>query len=278
LSFVSKVNRMIGLYLVPIRLFFRPIIWAPFAFYAALLLLILALLVSYTNPVIYPILSPLVGLTGEHNAEYFGHYPGLYLLLPYIFQWFKLIASLLFECLAIGLTSILFIRAIKPTEKNDLKLSSGFARWPSMFVVWFVISGIIFLTNWFAPDLFRDFLIGSPRRITAFNIALKVANIIVYSIFIYAVPAIAVYGNNILQAFRTTISLFARYPIFTIILVSIPYLLTVPTSFLSEKVGTIVDRFSPGLVAYVLLAGIIVDMIVNFLLTGAVIKLLAEDE
>nr|MBN2276303.1 hypothetical protein [candidate division Zixibacteria bacterium] len=278
MNFIAKLNRLIGLYLISIRWFFRGRLWLPFILYAILQFIILIMLCNYVNPFIYTILSPLVGLLGDRNAEYFGHYPSLYLMLPFVFQWLKLAASIIFEGLAIGLTAALFIRALEPRRANNAEFPAIFRKWPALLVIWVIISGIIFAVNWYAPAIFHDYLSGSPRRMAVFDIALKLVGVVIYSVFIYAVPAVIAYGENILGAFKTSFRLFAENPVFTFFLTLFPFLLTLPITYLSEKVEIIVDKFSPELVFYILLIGIIVDAIVNYILTGAVVKFLLEEE
>lgn len=133
------------------------------------------------------------------------------------------------------------------------------------------------MANLFLPDLFENFLSGSPRRIAAFEFCMGFLTVVLFSIFIYAVPAVIVYKNSFLQAFKTSISIFARVPIFSFFLALIPYLLTVPTTYLAGKSDVIISKFSPELVFYILAVGLFVDMIANVIMTGAVVKFLDEE-
>ncbi|UCD94709.1 MAG: hypothetical protein JSU69_01265 [Candidatus Zixiibacteriota bacterium] len=278
MGFVDTLNRLLGLYLAALKSVGRFRLWLPFFLYAVLQIVLLLLCVSYVNPRLYPVLSPLVSLLGQRNAEMFGHYPELYLLLPYVFQWGKLFLSIIFEGLAIGLTSALFVIAFHSKGRPRLKLSPVFARWPQLLITWAVITGVIYLVNWLVPEIFSEYLQGSPRRVVIFEMVMRIIGVIIYAVFVYAVPAIIVRGEGIVRALKTSVSYFAGHPFFTFLLVLIPFLFTLPTTYLSAKAGIVVTKFSPELMFYILLGAIIVDMVINFVLTGAVVKFLVEDK
>lgn len=278
MDFFEKLNRLIGLYVSVIRSVFRLKIWLPFFIYSLGQFVILLICANYIRPTIYPLLSPLVAYLGETRAEAFAHYPGLYLLLPTVFFWAKLLFGIIFEALAAGLTALLFLHAFDRTRESRWKISGAFAKWPQLALAWVVITAVLLSINWFAPRLFSEFVVGSPRRQLALEIGLKFLTLAAYAVFIYAIPAIVVYKQNILRAFKTSIVFFARFPVFSFFLAFIPYLLSVPITYLSDKVDVIVVKFPPELVFYILLAGIIVDMIINYAVTGAVVRFLLEEE
>ena len=269
---------MIGLYAAVFRAVFKLKLWLPFIVYALLQIIVLIVCRSYVNPYIYPILSPIVSLIEGNNAQLFGHYPGLFLLMPSVMQWLRLALGILFEGLAIGLTAVLFIRQFGTGNETMPRLSATFSKWPQLLIVWTIITAIIVALNLILPKLLAGFLIGSPRRIAVFDVALRLLGVIIYSIFIYAVPSIIVYKNSIMGAFRTSLSFFARFPIFSFFLAFLPFILTVPTTYFADKANLIVSKFSPELVFYVLLAGIIIDMIVNYIMTGTVVKFLIDEK
>lgn len=278
LGFIVKLNRLIGLYLAALKLSIRPRLWLPFFLYASLQVVVLLVCRNYVNPAIYPTISPLVSLLGEAKAELFRHYPGLFLLLPYVFQWGKIAVGIVFEGLAAGATAVLFVRAFTFSRATEWRLSYAFSKWPQLLLTWTLITAVLFAINWYLPRLFEDVISGSSRRMALFDLSLGLLTVAVYCVFIYAVPAIVVYKENVFRALGTSLSLFARYPIFSFFLALIPYLLTLPTSFLANKSDIVVIKFSPEIVFYILLAGIIVDMVVNYLVTGAVVKFLVEEQ
>ena len=110
-----------------------------------------------------------------------------------------------------------------------------------------------------------------------FDLIMRLTTVFIYSVFVYAVPAVVVLQKNIGQAIKISLTFFFRYPIFTFFLALLPYLLTVPISYMTSNADIIVAKFSPELVFYILLIGIVIDMIVNFILTGAVVKFLTEE-
>ncbi|RKX31060.1 MAG: hypothetical protein DRP46_04175 [Candidatus Zixiibacteriota bacterium] len=278
MGFIPGINRLIGLYAAALKAIFRFKLWPPFFLLAIMQFIVLLIFRSYVNPYVYPILSPLVGLLGEKNAAIFSQYPGLYIALPFVFQWGKLVLGILFEGFAIGWASMLFMRYFHARKDDSLDFRAVLYRWPQLAVAWTLVTAVIIVINTLLPELFAGQLIGSPRRIIAFETLLRLLAVAVYALFIYAVPSIVVYKNNILKAFKTSLSLFFRFPIFTFFLALIPYLFTVPTSYLSGKSTVIVDKFTPELIFYVLAVGLVIDMLVNFFLTTSVVNFLIEEE
>ena len=273
---LEKLNRFIGLYLATLGRVFRFRIWVPLALYAALQIIIILLAANYTNPSVYAILKPLVALIGDRTAEVMSHYPGLYMVLPSVVAWGKYILGVLFEGLVMGLAAALFVKAYSDSFPA-LGYKAVFKKWIPLLIVWCIISAFILAANQFIPGLFSSFVAESPRRIMLLGAAMKILTVIIYSIFIYAIPAVVVYGDGIFKALKTSLSLFAEYPIFSFFLAFLPYLLTVPFSYIFENAPALVDKFTPELMLYFLVGGVIVDMVVNFILTGTVVKFLMDE-
>jgi hypothetical protein len=271
------MNWLAGLYISVLKQSGKLKIWGPFFLYALLQFLLLIVCINYVNPTINSILSPFVSLLGKERAELFGHYPGLYFLLPQVFQWGKLILGIIFEGLAAGITAVLFIRIFDESRRSESPVSRGISNWINLSVTWSIITLILVGVNWLVPQIFSGFLEGSPRRLAMFDLIMRLTTVFLYSIFVYAIPAIVVLRKNVGQALKISMDFFFRYPIFTFFLALLPYLLTVPISYMTSNADLIVTKFSPELVFYILVIGIIVDIIVNFILTGAVVKFLIEE-
>jgi hypothetical protein len=278
-SLILKLNWMTEIYLTVLKSFVKIKLWLPFFLYAVMQFLLLAVCVSYVNPILHSILVPLVSLLGEGKNDFFSHYPGLYLMLPTVFQWGKLILGVIFEGLAAGATAVLFMRLYRPEDgKERIALRTAFSKWPQLLITWTIITAVLIVINLLLPKIFSGLLLGSPRRINMFDIFMRIFTIFIYAIFVYAVPAIIVGSKSIWGAFKLSFSFFGRFPIFSFFLIFIPYLLIWPISYLSANADSIVSKFSPELVFYILLAGIVVDMIVNFVVTGAIVKILIDEK
>ncbi|MBN2227062.1 MAG: hypothetical protein JW763_06825 [candidate division Zixibacteria bacterium] len=275
MSFVLGMNRFIAVYLSVFRHFFKGRLWWPFVLYALLQFLVLLAVKNYVHPMIYPVLSPIIGLFGERPAQIFSHYPGMFLMLPSVAQWIKLALGVLFEGLAVGLVSVSFLRLFSQDRPTA---ALAFGKWPSLLIVWTIITAILMAINWFLPNLFSDILYLNPRRQFVFGIWMRLLTVVVYAVFIYAVPSIIVYKNNIGEALKDSLRLFFRHPFFTFFLALVPYLLSVPISYILENVDTIVTKFTPELVFYLVVVGLIIDMVVNLLVTGTVVKFLIEEK
>lgn len=278
MSFIDRLNRFIALYIYVIKRCWRLTAWLPFFFYAIFQFLLLVLLINYVEPHIYPILSPIISVLGQTEKEMFHHYPGLFILLPTVFQWLKIAAGVVFEGLTVGLASVLFLRIYGAKNGDRLRLSFAFRQWLHLIIAWTLITAVLVIINKYAPMIFSEQLAGSPRRLLVFDIILRLVTVALYSLFVYAVPAVIVYRDNALRAFRTSLSIFARYPIFSFFLAFIPYLLSLPVSYAAGKPDVIIDKFTPELVFYILTAGIILDVVINYIITGTVVKFLLDEQ
>ncbi len=278
MDFVDKLNRLIGLYAAALKSVFRLKIWLPYFVYAVLQFGVLTACVFYVHPHVYPILSPLVALLGGARAELFSHYPGLYLLLPQVYQWGKLAFGIAFEGLATGLTVVLFAGYFGRHLTSRWRPSEAFKAWPQLLLGWAIIAGILFALHWYLPQMAADMLHRSPRRAAIFDVGLKFLTVAIYSVFIYTLPALIVFRQNILMAFKTSFGYFLKYPMFSFFLALIPYLISLPVSYLSRSSEIIVTGFTPELMYYILLIGIIIDMFINYFVAGAVTKFLIEEQ
>ncbi len=276
MDFLAKLNRLVGLYLFALKTFLRGGVWLPFIIYGFLQFAILIFMANYTNPYIYPILSPIATFLLDEKALLLNHYPAIYLLLPYLFQWFIIAVGILFEGLAVGLTVVLVLKVVNSSRFANLKLNFARNRWFQLALGWTLITVLLWTLNWYLPQLFSELLASSPRRQMLFDLVLKLLTVGLYSIFIYALPAIIVYKNSLTAAFKTSFSLFRMNPIFSFFLALIPILLTWPISYLTGNANVIIEKYSPELVLYLLGLGIFIDFIVNCLLTTAVVKVLLD--
>ena len=219
MSIVLGLNRFIAVYLSVFKHFLKGRVWLPFFLYALLQFLVLLAVRNYVHPMVYPVLSPLVALFGERPAQIFSHYPGLFLMLPSVAQWVKLALGVLFEGLAVGIVSVYFLR-LYSNERPAVSLAFG--KWPTLLIVWTIITAILMAINWFLPTLFTDMLYLNPRRQFVFGVGLRLLTVVIYSVFLYAVPSIIVYKNGIIGALKDSVRLFIRHPFFTFFLALVP--------------------------------------------------------
>lgn len=277
MDFLTKLNRLVGLYLTSLKTILRGGVLLPFVIYGFLQFAILVILNNYTSPYIYPILAPIADFLMEEKAALLDHYPTMYLLLPYFFQWLKIAVGIIFEGLAIGLTVVLVLKVLAPRRSADLKLGFARNRWIQLALAWTLITALLWVVNWYLPTAISKELLYSPKRQMVFDLAMRLLTVGLYAIFIYVIPALIVYKDSLVGSFRTSFSLFVKNPIFTFFLALIPILLTWPISFMIKSGNVIIEKFSPELIFYLLGAGIFIDFIVNCLLTIAVVNYLLDE-
>jgi hypothetical protein len=277
MNFIDGINILFSAYTASLKKLSKPAIWGPFLVYFLLQVILLIILVNHIKPFLHPLTEPFLSLFDEERAEIFNHYPGLFLILPYIFQWFKIALGVVFEGLVAGLTVFLFSKYYGIIGDQTKSISYVFKRWHQLYLCWLIIAGLLFVVNWYIPLIFEDTLYRSPRMQIAFGVLMNLVTIFLYSLFVYALPAIIVKNINFFRALKMSLRRFLKYPIFTFCLTGIAMFFTMVMSYFSGQSGTIVDKFAPELVLYLLLAGLIVDLLVNIILTGTVVRLLQDD-
>jgi len=256
----------------------RGVAWLPFLIYGFLQMAVLIILANYTNPFIYPVLSPLVGYMVDENASMFNHYPTLYLLLPYVYQWFKIAVGIIFEGLVAGMTVVLLMGIINGKNKTGPTLKAAFNKWPQLLIVWTLMTAILWSIDMYLPGVFEGMLAESPRRQMAFNIVLKLFTVGIYSILMYSIPALILYKNGLLESLKTSFRLFIKYPFFSFLLALVPIIITLPASYGISNANVIVDKFSPELVFYILSAGLLLEFVANYFLTATLVKFMIDEK
>ncbi|MFH2035887.1 MAG: hypothetical protein ABIJ45_05735 [Candidatus Zixiibacteriota bacterium] len=275
--FIEGLNRLMGVYISAAKTIWRISVWGPFFILFLMQLLLLACLNNYVNPHLYPLLYPLVSLLGDSRVDIMAHYPGLYLVLPSVFQYGKLALGILFEGLITGITVIAFLKIFAGSKYSGLNIKSAIRQWHNLLLCWVVISAVLYALNSLIPPFFTEQMYGSPRRQMLFDLGMGLMTTIFYALFIYSLPIIIISGRNFIAAIIKSLSYFRKYPIFSFFIALIAYLITLPASFLSARSETIVDKFTPEMVFYVLAFGLVLDLLINILLTGALTKFLSDE-
>jgi hypothetical protein len=282
---VRTVNRLIDLVLGIVRQFGRGRIWGVLLLWAVVGWLILYGHYRFLSPVFHGVISVWTSLLGEQEAIGFTHYPGHLQLLPYFFGWAKLLVALILEGAVLGAAALMFYRSYEGVEGEE-DLSGGASvgstvlrSWFNLIVVWLVLNGLIVLVNWLLPMLFEPALRYSPRRAMAFNyVAMPGLTMVILALFFYAIPAVVVHSESAFRALGRSLRLFARNPVTSFILAFGVLLIPVIIGKFLENTDVIVSKFRPEMVYWLLVAGLVVDVIAHFFWMGTAVRLIAYEE
>ncbi|MFH2050635.1 MAG: hypothetical protein ABIJ12_14470 [bacterium] len=280
MSMASGINRLIGLFVDTLKQFGKGRIWGWLLLYFLIDLLVLEAHYYYTSPILHGFMSHWTGLFSEEQVTGFSHYPGHFIMLPYFFEWGKLAVGLIIEGLLIGAAAILFYESYVTVPKEDcFKFKDLLPSWIHLVLAYLIMNGILVAVSYFVPSLLSEWLGGSPRRILFFDwILMPGIYVVIVSLFIYMVPSIAVYRDNVLQALARSLKTFFRNPFTTIIVVTIILAGSIIISNILSNTVTLVENFKPEIVYWILLGSLIVELIMHFLWMGTTVRLLVDEE
>jgi hypothetical protein len=274
---LDRINQFISLFLDTFRQIANWRIWLLLLGLFTVYWIILYAHYQYVSPVFYSVLTPWLRLFGGNEATAFGHYPQQFFYLTSVFGWAKLVAGLVLEGLMLGLVARLFARAFGVTIPGPQNRSLT-AMWLQLVLVWLVINGLTMLAGFALPAVAGPYLDG-PRRLLAFSfVVMPFVFTLIFSLFLFAIPSVAVHGETSLRAIVSSLRLFLRRPFtcffLSMILLAVPLLIGTICSWPVE----LIDRFNPELIYWLLLVSLAVEAVAGFLWMGTTVRFLAEPE
>lgn len=281
MAFLKNFNQFLTILLDTLRAVARGRIWLLLLGYAAVIALGLLALYRCFTPFTYEfsrIVLALASFIGGWNAEGFYQYPGQFLILPVAHSWFKVVVAVLFEGLILGSAALFFHKFF--TGEKDL-LRSPRALWSSWghFILASLALNILLIALGFVPSFLQGYLDGNPRRQMIFELGVvPVVYALLQGLFFFVIPAIALYGENIWQALGRSFVAFVRRPLTCFFLAGVALLLPTLIGLAANHPDVIIEKFRPELVYWILLLGIVADMIFNFLWIGTAVRFLVDDE
>jgi hypothetical protein len=120
--------------------------------------------------------------------------------------------------------------------------------------------------------------ITGPARFAAAS-AWVAAGLVTQAFFVYALPYVVLEGRSFAGALWGGIKLTARLATKTILIVLIPFVLTLPTMLLSLKAEMIALRLSPGFMIHLHVADKVMELVSMYLITaGATVIFMKRTE
>jgi len=274
-SLLERINHYFLLILDTIRQIGQWRIWLILVGYFLLNWLLLYAHYDFMSPLFYSTVKSWTFLVDADLAPAFTHYPQHFVLMDHYFSWSRIGLGLLLEGLLLGVVARLFARQV---FRRGRKIRSIWSLWIHLVVIWVVLNGLWMLAAWQIPALAAPYLTG-PRRIMVFAFAfLPFVFMAIFSVLFCALPAVAIYGDNALKAILRSLRLFFGRPFTCFFLAAL--ILAVPTflAAIISRPDQIIDKFRPELIYYLLLAGLVVEIPVNFLWVGTAVHLLRDTE
>ncbi len=275
MRFIVGINRLLSVVADTFRQFFTWRIWAVLLGYYFLQWLLLLAHYQFTSPMFGWLASITLSFQDTERAAAFTHYPAHLILLPGVYGWAKLGLGLLIEGSVLGFVAAEFANAFG----NSLPSRGSFAsRWVQFLIIWVVINGLAMALGEIVPSLLASKLY-SPKRVAVFAFFIMPALFTVCSmLFFYAFAIAATTGRNAFSALGHSLRVLLRNPMTTLVLtalvIAIPVLLSAVTGAYAT---TLVDKFRPELIYWLLVVSIIFDMLSAFFWMGFSVRLIADE-
>ena len=247
----------------------RPAIWLPFLLIAAVQFGLLGLLVGFHRPGISALGAPLVRLLGGERAT---HYPLLFIFLPSMLSKATFFIAVLVASVLIGVATLYFARALGMTLEGGA-WRSALRRWPTLLLAALVPALIIYGLGKLSALVPYELYMGSGKVRWGVRAGMLGSIILLESLMAYAAAWIVLEGHKFLPALRDSIRVAARTFLPTLIVVAIPMVLLYPLSFVSQRSDLFLSKLRPEMVFAILSARIVGELVLGFLLAGAVTRL-----
>ncbi|MBI5265695.1 MAG: hypothetical protein HY851_00535, partial [candidate division Zixibacteria bacterium] len=256
---------------------FRGRIWLILVVYYAFQWLILYGHEQFTSPMFSWMVSLAMVFKDANRAEAFTHYPAHYVFLPDVYGGVKFVVSLVFEGLALGAVAGVFLQRFGG-RKESAGGKSALKMWLNLAIAWIVLNGLTVVLSYSIPALLKSQLF-SPKRVALFNFVIMPAVFsLCMALFYYSLPIVMATGRNGFRALVMSLKLFLKYPIMTFVIAAITVSGPVLMAAISSAYATtVVDKFRPELVYWLLVAGLFVEMAASFVWMGAASRLVIDE-
>ncbi len=277
---IDSINRLIAIFLDTLRQIGAWRIWLWLLVYFILQSLMLLVHESFQMPQFYELTRLWTSIFGSEVEKGFTHYPGHYMLLPYLFYWAKMALGLLVEGFILGGVALMFYERFVQVDAEDKFTVKRLLRsYVHLVLAYFCINGILIGANMLVSSSIGDILAGSPRRVFVYEWGvLPVFDILLVAMLLFVIPSIAVYHENIYRAFIRSLRIFFRHPIFCFILTALLLSVQVIFSNLTSNPSKLIELFRPELIFWILFFGLIIDLFIHYFWMGTSVRYLIDEE
>ena len=228
------------------------------------LVLHLGILISYLSSLAPPSSSFWALFLNGLSGSDLGHFPEHIILMQPILDRFDIFIEIFINIVFQGATSVFIYSTI---FNKSISLAGGFraafGKYLQLFLISLFASALIFLVFFLAGNI-KDSLGGmAGNAVYAASIMVALA---IQGLFLYTTPAIMLYDSHLLRSLRESFRIAWNSAATTLFLVLIPFILTIPTTFISVKAGLIATRLSPDFIIHNYIISSVIEMISIYLL------------
>ncbi|UCG62276.1 MAG: hypothetical protein JSV52_03055 [Candidatus Zixiibacteriota bacterium] len=280
MGLVASINFFLALFVDCCKQLRQGRVWLILAAYFILVSLVLFAHHRFYEPMFWGLVQPWLGALNEQNAIGFIHYPGHFLTLPYFFGWARFFIGLPVEGAVMGAIAVMFYEGY--LGRKTARPASGQERlfiWLQVTVAWLLINGLIVMVFAWLPELLSSQLEKSPRRIFVFKYMFQPSLVIVIrALFFFAIPYTAIHRVHVLRGLFNSVIIFVQRPFLCLFSAGLLTVVPLGLFFVVQDPTSFVESFRPELVFWLLLTGLVVDMVVYAFWMGAAARFLVEHD
>jgi hypothetical protein len=245
-------------------------IWVPFLVIAGIQVLALVIMMNFHRGLLTPLVVPLIkALSGGPGVT---HYPNFYLLLPVVFSRLSLLLSVLVTCIMVGAAIVLFAQAFGRAE--HLKAwKTARKHYLALFIATAILAAGLFAVPYLGRLVPQHTLLQNSMVRWGVRGVLLLLSILVQSLLVYAAAWILLRREHALRAVADSMKLTRSTFVPTFVLVALPAVLLYPLGFLTSQTDLFVSKFRPEALAGIILVQIVLELLLGFLLVGAITRI-----
>ncbi len=261
---LKSINSAFQAFQVSLTLLPDPRIAAPYLCYFLFQMILLAgYLTGNSGPLAHFWALPVGGV----SPEYLGHYPTHLLLLQPILGRIEIFLEIVLKCIFHGATVYLVARAMRRGKPSlPRSFSEAGRRYPRLLVVSVISSLAVYAAVFLGVYLSSGRVGWAGYALLGGGIAVGLA---VQSLFVYAIPLIMIDNASATSALASGISLSLKTYTKTLLIVALPFMLTVPTILLDIKAEMIALELSPDFMIFNHVASRVMELVSTYLITAS---------
>ncbi len=210
-------------------------------------------------------------------GELYLHYPANFLLMPRLFNYGNIIISLFITSCMTGMMVSMIHQVNKNVfpgvRSNFKKAVKKYVTLVALWIVVFILVSIVFRGPKFFILKYYFQKTGFFSWWNVFRMAFTgsvLISILIEMFFGYAAAAVMIEGKSAWQAIKRSFFIAKKFFFPTFMLVAIPVFFIFLMSIVKWKIPQMMKQFFPEMAICVLVLGVIVSLLVNYIVTASV--------
>jgi hypothetical protein len=196
-------------------------------------------------------------------GEKFLHYPINFFIIPKLFNYAKNASGFIIGVLFTGI-AISFLHQIEHDciPQWDYGVRQTLKRFARLMAVW----GIMILSFFIVTKAFAYFTPFIHSKELIFGIKFFI-NMFIQMVFVFTMPGIIIENRKVYASIIRSMAILKKHPFVTFLLVTVPGMLMVPSTYLYVKIPVLMSRTFPEITLYIMGAQILILNIIDLIIT-----------